>query len=251
MHRGRGQRGPRPAAAAARAHGSTRPGRAAVRALPCRGRRVGAARNGQRAGCPRGPDHVHHHLVAGSGVRTTPVHRRDRVHSALSSLPPSCWTTRRPSCAAARGHRRGPGAVCSTCRSSRPCAPPPRSSRGCDAAHGWACCPSGQTHVRPRWTRCRCFDARLHRRGGAVRLPARRRGAVLRQRSMTARPSFVLPHAQILSQAKQKGPPQRGGPFRKVSGGDLLSHTVARAVPSAQKGLASGFGMEPGVSPSL
>ena len=34
-------------------------------------------------------------------------------------------------------------------------------------------------------------------------------------------------------------------------GGDLLSHTVSRAVPSAQKGLASGFGMEPGVSPSL
>src|SRR5659263_660062 len=34
-------------------------------------------------------------------------------------------------------------------------------------------------------------------------------------------------------------------------GGDLLSHAVTRAVPSAQKGLASGFGMEPGVSPSL
>jgi hypothetical protein len=37
----------------------------------------------------------------------------------------------------------------------------------------------------------------------------------------------------------------------KVFGGDLLSHTVPRAVPSALKGLASGFGMEPGVSPSL
>ena len=34
-------------------------------------------------------------------------------------------------------------------------------------------------------------------------------------------------------------------------GGDLLSHPVPRAVPSAQTGLASGFGMEPGVSPSL
>jgi hypothetical protein len=34
-------------------------------------------------------------------------------------------------------------------------------------------------------------------------------------------------------------------------GGDLLSHPVARAVPSALTGLASGFGMEPGVSPSL
>src|SRR5437773_1640983 len=35
-----------------------------------------------------------------------------------------------------------------------------------------------------------------------------------------------------------------------MSGDVLLSHPVARAVPSAQKGLASGFGMGPGVSPS-
>ena len=43
------------------------------------------------------------------------------------------------------------------------------------------------------------------------------------------------------------GPPSRWVVF----GGDLLSHPVARAVPSALTGLASGFGMEPGVSPSL
>jgi hypothetical protein len=36
-----------------------------------------------------------------------------------------------------------------------------------------------------------------------------------------------------------------------MSGGVLLSHAVARAVPSAQRGLASGFGMGPGVSLSL
>ena len=36
----------------------------------------------------------------------------------------------------------------------------------------------------------------------------------------------------------------------KMSGGVLLSHPVPRAVPSALKGLTSGFGMEPGVSPS-
>lgn len=36
-----------------------------------------------------------------------------------------------------------------------------------------------------------------------------------------------------------------------MSGGVLLSHVVAHAVPSAQRGLASGFGMGPGVSPSL
>ena len=38
---------------------------------------------------------------------------------------------------------------------------------------------------------------------------------------------------------------------KKMSGGVLLSHAVTRAVPSTLKGLASGFGMEPGVSPSL
>jgi hypothetical protein len=36
-----------------------------------------------------------------------------------------------------------------------------------------------------------------------------------------------------------------------VSGGVLLSHILAGAVPSALEGLASGFGMGPGVSPSL
>jgi hypothetical protein len=36
-----------------------------------------------------------------------------------------------------------------------------------------------------------------------------------------------------------------------MSGGVLLSHPVTRAVPSALRGLASGFGMEPGVSLSL
>ncbi len=36
-----------------------------------------------------------------------------------------------------------------------------------------------------------------------------------------------------------------------MSGGDLLSHKVPLAVPSTQRGLASGFGMGPGVSLSL
>ena len=34
-------------------------------------------------------------------------------------------------------------------------------------------------------------------------------------------------------------------------GGDLLSHTVARAVPSARAGLTSVFGMGTGVAPLL
>ena len=37
----------------------------------------------------------------------------------------------------------------------------------------------------------------------------------------------------------------------KLSGGVLLSHNLPVAVPSALKGLTSGFGMGPGVSLSL
>jgi hypothetical protein len=42
-----------------------------------------------------------------------------------------------------------------------------------------------------------------------------------------------------------------GGPRSRCLGGDLLSHPVAGAVPSAREGLTSGFGMGPGVSPPL
>ena len=40
-------------------------------------------------------------------------------------------------------------------------------------------------------------------------------------------------------------------PFFVWSGGVLLSHTLPGAVPSALRVLASGFGMGPGVSPTL
>ena len=48
----------------------------------------------------------------------------------------------------------------------------------------------------------------------------------------------------------KKAPPvsRRGFSMLNV-GGDLLSHTLASAVPSALEGLASGFGMGPGVPP--
>ena len=39
--------------------------------------------------------------------------------------------------------------------------------------------------------------------------------------------------------------------FYVDSGGDLLSHTLPSAVPSALWVLATGFGMGPGVSPTL
>ncbi len=60
----------------------------------------------------------------------------------------------------------------------------------------------------------------------------------------------------LLGLAQSSGSRKRGHPpcwqvaprGQRVSGGVLLSHPVSRAVPSALKGLASGFGMGPGVS---
>ena len=53
------------------------------------------------------------------------------------------------------------------------------------------------------------------------------------------------------SSAKKWAPAYRRGPTLNTLnvGGDLLSRTLASAVPSALEGLASGFGMGPGVPP--
>ena len=48
-----------------------------------------------------------------------------------------------------------------------------------------------------------------------------------------------------------KNPGQWTGAFDNKSGNDLLSHTLARVVPSALKGLTAEFGMGSGVTPSL
>jgi hypothetical protein len=51
---------------------------------------------------------------------------------------------------------------------------------------------------------------------------------------------------------KKKGPIRiRTGPYKIKFGGDLLSHTVTHAVPSALRGLTSVFGMGTGVTLSL
>ncbi len=50
----------------------------------------------------------------------------------------------------------------------------------------------------------------------------------------------------------QSGATRNGWPLiKRMSGGVLLSHSLSVAVPSALKGLTSGFGMGPGVSLSL
>ena len=55
-----------------------------------------------------------------------------------------------------------------------------------------------------------------------------------------------------MRRAKKQRPLFYGqGPFTKIlPGDDLLSHTLAHAVPSALKGLTAVFGMGTGVSPS-
>ncbi len=50
--------------------------------------------------------------------------------------------------------------------------------------------------------------------------------------------------------SQSEGPLRGDSPYVK-SGSDLLSHTVARVVPSARKGLTAEFGMGSGVTPSL
>ena len=52
--------------------------------------------------------------------------------------------------------------------------------------------------------------------------------------------------------AQKWAPVRRQGPTMMFDvGGDLLSHTLTSAVPSALEGLASWFGMGPGVPPPL
>ena len=63
-------------------------------------------------------------------------------------------------------------------------------------------------------------------------------------------PILARIHVRLQTRTPRRIAP-RGVLFQSMSGCVLLSHTVTSAVPSALKGLASGFGMGPGVSPSL
>ena len=61
----------------------------------------------------------------------------------------------------------------------------------------------------------------------------------------------VVPGCGVVVGGKKGGPHVCGAPLEVGGGGVLLSHTLASAVPSACPGLASGFGMGPGVSLEL
>src|SRR5690606_12658419 len=110
--------------------------------------------------------------------------------------------------------------------------------------------------------------------------PARRRGGDARPAQRTAgqpapdgqaRPHGSSNEEMAFRVAQEKSAQEKGGKENKntgvknnggtvshhyyfvvcVPGGVLLSHTLSGAVPSALEGLASGFGMWPGVSPPL
>ena len=83
-------------------------------------------------------------------------------------------------------------------------------------------------------------------------------GPVLLSLAVPGAGAIIFPRAVIAgtirdthgSMIQKSGPPPHGGgPQGFNVGSDLLSHTLTSAVPSALEGLASGFGMEPGVPP--
>ena len=89
--------------------------------------------------------------------------------------------------------------------------------------------------------------------GGAAAAAARLSRGDGRRPSATASLPWTGParRSMRVSLEKRKGHPSRGGLYERMSGDVLLSHNLPVAVPSALKGLTSGFGMEPGVSLSL
>lgn len=109
--------------------------------------------------------------------------------------------------------------------------------------------------ARPRSTRPRSFRSRPPPNGGRPRPSSERRlrcsstVCLLLWGRYQAKPC-TCEHKES---ERKKRPARRTerASLESMSGCVLLSHTVTSAVPSALKGLASGFGMEPGVSPSL
>ena len=69
----------------------------------------------------------------------------------------------------------------------------------------------------------------------------------------SVKPAFsqLLMRIPIHIWIKRELPPSLAGDTEKPLGNDLLSQEVALQVPSALTGLTTGFGMLPGVPPSL
>ena len=63
--------------------------------------------------------------------------------------------------------------------------------------------------------------------------------------------SFGYKYKVLETNAQKPVEPMAGRAFEFNPGNDLVSHTIARAVPSAQRGLTSVFGMGTGVTLSV
>ncbi len=111
---------------------------------------------------------------------------------------------------------------------------------------------AGRSSARPSRTLDRVADPLFQDRW--PRMTSRNRARLLRpwpppQFTVITLEQHATLHRRSTRQRTMATP--QGGQRRKMSGGVLLSHAVSHAVPSALTGLASGFGMGPGVSLSL
>ena len=180
--------------------------------------------------------------------------RRTVLGSGRAPRPPDPDRLRRPAASgyadSALGHRRhrGDDSTLGPTRLPRRAVAPSRrgaaSSRGCLGAATRRPARRGSSEARRAPpARCRGDAASSRRvrwsRASAMPTSSRSRVQIVRGSDSTSRT------------AERTMATPKGGQRRKMSGGVLLSHAVSHAVPSALTGLASGFGMGPGVSLSL
>ncbi len=173
---------------------------------------------------------------------------RDRPASARGMSVPRLGTAVPPEVARRSGRALPPTGPAPPCAGRGRPAPRPAGRAGRADAGSAGGSSRGSGAGRPAAPRPPCgagfATARAERLDASASAPREGRG-----NSRSTGPAI----ARLL--ASRKCHEMRRGPctvcmalVRSMSGDVLLSHTVSRAVPSALKGLASGFGMEPGVS---
>ena len=189
-----------------------------------------------------GAGRLRHGLVVGCGCR------------CLRSQP--CHCERRRHC---RGH-----GLLRRFGANRPRPPDPGFGRcrGQQPKHPAWCCRRGRSMRNPDPGRYHCRGRSMRNSGPDryhCRAPDSRRGgwrrpagrfAVLSTQPLSSR-SAASTAQYVQNKTTEVARLSRATSVESVSGDVLLSHAVARAVPSALRGLASGFGMGPGVSLSL
>ncbi len=247
---------------------SGRRGRLTRRAATCPSRqRAGNGASNQRGGA----------RVA--GLRRSPRGPRATSGPGLHRSPRGPCATSGPACAGVRADRAPPAAPparksARTVRHQRPrlrgsprdrappAAPPARKSAGPRATGRPASARVGEAALEwggPPVTAALegagpCANGRCDQGGGPAESRMSAQTAVVAEtaKASNAVGGLDVPVAERFRSGNADRGPSHGSPIRKgCSGGVLLSHTLSSAVPSALAGLASGFGMGPGVSPPL